>query len=409
MRKLQHFLGVIALVFPFLALAQGYQVNLQGQVQQGMASAGTALIQDGAALFYNPGGMSFLEKNSVSIGATATIANGIFTDKNINSTYKTTSPTTFPFTGYAVYGVGKEKRIKLGLGAYTPFGSVIQWEDGWSGRFVLTKLQLQSIFIQPTISYKINEQFGFGAGFVYSTGKVDLQRDLPVTDANGNFGTAHLSGKASGFGFNAGLYFKATDKLSFGLSYRSQVNMKVKNGDATFSVPPSLASSFPNTTFNASLPLPSVTTFGVAFKPTEKLSLALDINYVGWNVYDTLGFDYANNTAALSDTKSARQYKNSMTFRFGGQYMLMDALALRLGIAYAVSPIQDGYVTPETPDASRMVYTAGIGYTFKDKFGFNASFLFEYLKRTDTNKESNLSGTYKTIVCAPGLSIFFNF
>jgi long-chain fatty acid transport protein len=40
--------------------SQGFQVNLQGQKQQGMASAGTALIQDASALFFNPGGVSKL-------------------------------------------------------------------------------------------------------------------------------------------------------------------------------------------------------------------------------------------------------------------------------------------------------------------------------------------------------------
>ena len=38
----------------FGSWAQGFQVNLQGQKQQGMGGAGTALMQDGAALFYNP-------------------------------------------------------------------------------------------------------------------------------------------------------------------------------------------------------------------------------------------------------------------------------------------------------------------------------------------------------------------
>jgi len=31
-----------------------------------MGNAGTGLIQDGAAIFYNPGGVSFLKENSVS-------------------------------------------------------------------------------------------------------------------------------------------------------------------------------------------------------------------------------------------------------------------------------------------------------------------------------------------------------
>jgi long-chain fatty acid transport protein len=435
MTNFKKLVTAIILAVPTMISAQGFQVNLQGQVQQGMGTAGTALIQDGAAIFFNPGGAAFVKKNSVDLGMTATIANGQFLDKNSGTVNKTTSPVSTPFTVYALFGkdsctmkgmtklreklshmkgrVFKDKfqdiGMKFGLGVYTPFGSIVDWEKGWTGRYTLTHLQLQAIFIQPTISIKLGSKFGIGGGFVYSTGSVNLQKDIPVVDANGNIGHAELSGKASGVGYNLGVYYKPYKYLSLGLTYRSQVNMKVNSGDATFTVPSSLSTNFPNGKFTASLPLPSVLTLGVGFTPTEKLSFALDVNYVGWKAYDTLAFDYANNTASLVDTKSARLYKNTFAVRFGGQYKITPAFAVRLGIAYANTPIQNGYVTPETPDASRYIYTAGLGYTIKNKLTINASVLYESLKRTDTNIESNLSGTYQTNVIAPGLSLSYKF
>jgi len=409
MKHLRKLAASIILTSSLAVNAQGYQVNLQGQVQQGMGGAGTALIQDGAAVFFNPGGMSFLAGNSINLGVTPTIENGQFLDKNTGLSARTKSPVSFPFAGYAVFGAKDSSKLKFGIGVYTPFGSTVQWEDGWMGRFALTRLQLQSIFFQPTVSYKITNKLGIGAGFVYATGKVNLQKDIPVVDASGTYGHAELNGKASGYGFNAGIYYKPTEKLSIGLTYRSQVNMKVTSGDATFTVPASLASNFPNGKFTASLPLPQVATLGFGFAVNSKLSLALDINYVGWKVYDTLSFDYANNTPSLADTKSARVYKNTMAFRLGGQYKVTEAFAVRLGIAYGLSPIQSGYVTPETPDANRVNFTLGIGYNITKKFGVNASVLFTSFKRDDTNLETNLSGTYKTNVCAPGISLFYKF
>ena len=374
-----------------------------------MANAGTAFVQDGASLFYSPGGMSFLKSNEVNIGVSPTISHGKFLDKNTNLTAETTSPVSYPFAAYGVFGLKDSSRLKLGLGVYTPFGSTVEWEDGWMGRFALTRLQLQAIFFQPTASYKINDKLGIGAGFVYANGKVNLQKDIPVVDANGNYGHAELSGKANGFGFNAGIYYKPVDKFSVALSYRSQVNMQVKSGDATFTVPSSLTSNFPNGKFKSTLPLPQVLTLGLAYTPIEKLTIAADVNYVGWKAYDTLAFDYENNTTSLVDTKSAREYKNTFAFRLGGQYKIIDALAVRLGIAYGISPVQSGYVTPETPDANRIIYTAGIGYTIKQKFGINASFYFSQLNREDTNLETGMSGTYKTNVVIPGVSVFYKF
>jgi long-chain fatty acid transport protein len=187
------------------------------------------------------------------------------------------------------------------------------------------------------------------------------------------------------------------------------VNMKVKNGKATFDVPGSLADQFPNTTFTSSLPLPQVATLGFAYKPTSKLALALDVNFVGWKAYKQLEFDYKDTTSTLQNTISERNYQNSFAFRLGGQYNITDKLAARLGLSYVLTPIKDGYVTPEVPDATRLNYTGGLGYSINDHFTIDASFTFEHLKRQDTNKETKLSGTYKTYIYAPGLSVIYNF
>lgn len=63
----------------------------------------------------------------------------------------------------------------------------------------------------------------------------------------------------------------------------------------------------------------------------------------------------------------------------------------------------------EMLDVSCMIYIVGVGYMFNDKFGVNVFFLFEYFKCIDINKEFNLFGIYKIIVCVLGLFLFYNF
>jgi long-chain fatty acid transport protein len=408
MNFLYKLLLFVFITIPSLQFAQGFQVNLQGQKQQGMGGAGTAFMQDASALFFNPGGSSFVHGNSIIAGVTPTFARGAFLDAASNTVSRTNSPVSTPFAAYGLFEIKDSSKIKLGLAVYTPFGSTVQWEDGWTGRFALTRLELRAIFIQPTVSYRITNKLGIGAGFIYATGKVNLQKDIPIIDASGNYAHAELNGKAKGYGFNAGVYFTPIEKLSIGLTYRSKVEMAVNDGDATFTVPSAVTTNFPNGKFKSKLPLPSVTTLGFGFKATDKLNFALDINYVGWKAYDTLSFDYENNTTSLIDTKSARMYKNTFAFRGGAQYQIDSHFAARLGLAYGITPVQNGYVTPETPDANRINYTAGIGYQTKH-LKVDASFLFTHLKRTDTNTETNLSGTFKTNVIAPGISIGYKF
>lgn len=389
------------------AYSQGFQVNFQGQKQQGMGLAGTALSEDASALFYNPGGVAFVRKSEINAGFSPIFANTLFVDSASGDGYRTKSPMGTPFSAYALFGFKKLESLKVGLAVYTPFGSTIQYEDAWIGRFALTKLSLKSIYFQPTVSYKINEHFGIGAGFVISTGEVDLQKDIPVQDADGTFGHAELTGKALGFGYNVGVNAKIDNHFSLGLTYRSKVSMKVKEGDATFTVPESLSANFPSGAFTSSLPLPSVLTLGASYDSEKRWQAVLDINYVGWKAYDTLAFDYESNTTSLTDTKSARKYKSILAFRGGVNFKATEMIAVRLGGGYGFSPVQSGYVTPESPDGNRIYGTAGLGFKFNEHFNLDLSFYYTHIKRTDRNLESNLSGTFITIAISPGIGLSY--
>jgi long-chain fatty acid transport protein len=401
-------LALFTISLPFLVNAQGFQVSLQGQKQQAMAGAGTALMTDGSALFYNPGGVSFLKENSFSAGVSPVISRTNFVDGPSGTVSETNSPVSYPFTAYLVLGK-KSSKLKYGVAAYTPFGSTIDWQSGWTGRFILTHLQLQSVYIQPTISYKLSDKLGIGAGFVYGIGRVNLQKDIPVVDNNGNYGHAELKGDAKGYGFNAGIYFAPSTNFNLGFTYRSQVDMDLEKGKANFTVPASLASSFPSGNFSTSLPLPSIMTLGMAYTTSSKLTLAFDANMIGWKTFDTLTFDYENNTAQLQDTKEIRNYKNTTAFRLGAEYRMSEKFAARLGIKYLMTPVQDGYVTPDVPDATHFNYSAGFGYKVSHRFGVDASFTFEQMKRTDSSVETGLTGTYKTNLFIPGISLNYNF
>lgn len=393
---------------PLFSLSQGFQVSLQGQKQQAMAGAGTAYIQDGAALYYNPGAVSFLSSNSASIGATAAISNSKFADKNSAQQAETQSPVAFPFTAYFVLGK-KESKLKYGLAVYTPFGSGVKWQDGWTGRFTLTQAELAAIYFQPTVSYQISKQLGVGAGFVYSTGKVNFQKDIPVMNNNGEYGHAELNGTGSGTGFNAGLYYKPTTKLFFGLTYKSQVRMQVDKGEVRFDVPASLAASFPNGNFSTSVTLPAIMTFGIGVQATKQLAFAFDASKIYWNCFDTLMFDYEKNTPQLTDTKSARNYKDAYSFRLGAQYTLNKKLDARAGIKYLGSPVQDGFLTADIPDASHLNYSFGLGYKLSNRFIVDGSLTIQNMDREGGEDESGLQGRYKTNIIMPGISLHYNF
>ena len=394
---------------PGIIYAQGFQVNLNGQKQIGMGHTGTGLLQDGASIAFNPGAVAMLPENYVQTGISPLWFKSGFNGTGTNDVAFTKNRVATPFNAYGVWGP-KAARWKVGLGVYTPFGGLTDWGNNWQGKYVLESLDLKSIFFQPTVSYKLTDYLSVGAGFVYNYATVDLQRAIPISDPDGNAGQARLKGHGKGYGWNVGVFIKASTEFTIGLNYRSEVKTNIKNGDAIFDVANSAQPNFPQpNTFNAGIPLPQTASIGFGYTASPKLLLALDANYVGWHSYKELAFDYASNTPTLQDTHSPRNYKDAYSIRGGAQYKTCDKMAVRLGGGYTTTAVKDGYVTPEVPDANRYYLTTGFGYKVTNKLDLDFSFEYEHLfSRTQTNIESNLAGKFKSNVYIPGVSLSYH-
>ncbi|WP_426058381.1 OmpP1/FadL family transporter [Hymenobacter sp. B1770] len=403
------------------ASAGGFQVYLPSQQSIGMGGVGVGLSMEQAAQFLNPGAMAMLRQSGVQVGVSATFARLAFRPASGGPQRQLENTTVTPFNLYASFGP-KEGKFRTGIAVYTPYGSTLKYENGWEGRFSLSEITLRAIYVQPTVSYALTDKLSVGAGLmILASGSVNLQRAVALPSAEGKI---ELDGKTkTGFGVNAGIFFKPSDKLSLGVSYRSKIDARVEGGDVTVTNPiPALQSRFVANKFNATLPLPATVNLGIGITPTDKLTIGVDVNFTQWSEYRALRFDFTKDgapaqigTATFSESK--RSYEDALTFRLGGQYKVNDKLALRLGTAYDMSPVKDGYVTPETPDNNRIIGTAGVGYNITENFGLDASFMFQaILKRTQTEADllnngttDRVAGTYRTNVSIPGIGFRYNF
>ena len=398
--------------------AAGYQLNLQGLRQLAMGGGGTAYPWDAATLFYNPAGLSRLNGFEVQgsvlflmprVQFVQSGTTGGANDRTVNQTFT-------PFNVYAGGTITRNKRLGVGIGIYTPYGSGVKWDNNWTGRFINQNILLQSFFVQPTVSYRLNDYVSIGAGYVYAFGNVKIQQAVPVTNANGDEGQATLKGNADGMGYNVGISLKANEKWSFGITYRSRVDMHVKDGDISFANIPAAAAgtatnpTFPNTKFDATLPLPEVLSVGVAYKPIPKLTIQADFNLTGWKAYDTLSFNYTQAVNGSLRNSSPRTYHNRLASRLGLHYDATSALEIMAGGAYDPSPAQDGYVSPDLPDANRIVLTCGLAVRPTKHFAIMAA--LEYVtsaKRNATYLPDGFSGTYQTKALTPGIGLSYTF
>ena len=400
------------------AFAGGYRVSIQGQKQLAMGHTGVAVVNSAEVAFFNPAGMAYLDKKfNLSVGGNALFANVKFQNTQFGWEAESKNVGT-PFSVYATYKLNDW--FTAGLAVYTPYGSAVSWDQDWQGAHLVNDIDLQAIFVQPSISVRVGEHFSVGGGPIFATGSVNLNKNLSmnplVSDTNGNPTDVTLDAKGiTAWGYTAGIMFNPTDKMRIGMNYRSEIIMEARDGKATYQDPPSFL-PLANTTFDANLPLPAELTVGLSYQVTDKWLLAFDYNRTMWSAYEALDVTFGNGTESLNP----RNYQNVSTYRVGTQYKANDKFTFRAGWYFDESPVQDGYFAPETPRNDSMGYTGGLTYQVNSKLGVDFSFLYLHFDEIDNSynhstdpisgqPNPDFGGTYKSVVFSPGIGITYGF
>lgn len=413
MKKLS--LVAILLLFAVTSYAGGYRVSTQGQRALAMGHSGVAVVNSAELAFFNPAGLVYLEnKINISAGMTGVISNVKWQNEMTGGFAETESSLRTPFYLYASYSVSE--KLALGLSVYTPYGSSVEWPTDWAGSHLINNIDLQAIYIQPLISYKITDNLSVGGGPIFVTGSVNFNRNInrTLTDEQGN--SSNVEVDASGvtsFGWSASAMYSPMENLRIGVNYRSEIILEAEDGDATFSnVPNSPLAPVSNGTvsFDAELPMPAELTIGASYE-FDKWLFAFDYNRTFWGVYESLDIDFAPEN--IPDSFNPRNYKDSSTYRFGVQYAALDKLDLRLGYYFDESPVQSGYFAPETPRNDSHGFTGGFSYQISSKVAIDASFAYLRFEEVDESydhyqengQEVSFGGTYKSNAFLPGLGV----
>lgn len=405
-------------------MGSGFQISLQGQPQIGMAHAGTAVPLNAAALFYNPAGMGFLQGKKLMLGINPIYGRAEYLQLSTAQRGSNEFGISLPFSAYYTQRLGPAgapSRFTVGIGVYTPFGSNISYPEDWMGKFLVQNATLTTVFVQPTISYNVNNRISIGFGVVGGYGNFKIQRAIPLYGEEG-YGTAKLQAAGTGFGFTSGVFIEPwANKLTVGVSYKSSARVKLEGGDAEFTVPATADILFPDTKFNLNVGLPDALTIAVAYyfdtKNGETLPdksnaslITFEVERVGWSIFKDLNFEYAETVAGASNLKLIRNYQNTYRFSIGGQYVAAKRLTLRAGAYYDLNAAPDCCATPETPDTKRIVGTVGLTANLTSRLNLDLSFLYgRGLERKTVNTQNNFETTMKGYVITPGIGVQYSF
>src|SRR5215510_9354385 len=181
----------------------------------GLASAGyAARADDPSTLFKNPAGMSRLDGVQFQGGLQALYADVSFSP-NAN-----TSPRLGTGDGGNAVGwlpgasffvtVPLGERFHIGLGTFSYFGSAEDYGDTWVGRYYVQKSTLLGLSLMPSASFQATDWLSIGVGLNAMYGYLDSH--VGVNNLVGPDGQMGLKNATWGFGANAGVLIKASDR-----------------------------------------------------------------------------------------------------------------------------------------------------------------------------------------------------
>jgi long-chain fatty acid transport protein len=409
------------------ALAQGYGVYEQGACT--MARAGAAVAQpcdDGSAIFFNPAALAVeRDGDRLSFGATLIGPRGEFTSFD----GRVSQPMVEHWVPVpaAYYARPSGDRLAFGIGVFVPYGLTTEWPLEFEGRFVSYKTSLQSVYVQPTIAYRINDNISIGGGpdLVFSNLELNQRVDLaeqslapgitfgqigvpPGTD----FADFKISGHDVTLAGHIGLHARVNDRVSLGARYLSRHTIsrddltletqQIATGLRTPVPLPNIPQGTPidsivaplfapggrlaNQEASVELTIPDQFVAGVAFAATERLTLLADYQLTNWSVFENLSFTSTNGLSELV----VKNYEDTSGVRVGAEYRATDRLAIRGGFLAHQAAAPDGSVTPDLPEGARVEYTAGVGARLNERFSLDVA--YQYIDQETRDGRTRLSG-----------------
>jgi long-chain fatty acid transport protein len=402
---------LVLLLTASTSFAAGFRLPEAGAKAMGMGFAFTAQADDPSAIYFNPAGLTQLKGQNIMVGVTYVRENGgeyngtTPVDNTAVNKSETQKSLNFFIPNMYYTKTNASTGFAYGVGIFAPFGLGQEYNNKGTSIFrnQISKIDLMTVVVNPTIAFKVNEFLSVGAGIDWMYGKAKLAK-FAVVPGVGNIFDLDLDGSGDAWGYNFGILLKPTENLRIGANYRSPFTLKIKEGDveirnisAVKFLPGGLSpvNVFGGTSFDtkgsATLSLPATFALGAAYT-MGKLTVEADADWTFWSSYRSLPIDFKDNKIILPDSNAPKNWVDVCALRFGAEYRVTDPLALRAGFVYDPTPVPADTMGPELPDATRLNYMVGAGYKVGPWTIDGALMYIQKFDRT-VNNQSNAAGT----------------
>jgi long-chain fatty acid transport protein len=316
----------------------------------GMGGAFAAVADDAYCLHANPAGCAFAPLGALTAlefvvaPRTYVPAEPIPGQPLTGESQDATAIAPAPVLGI-LFKPGRGSPVTVGVGAWNTFGGILSWKtinDDDTGTPTvpeITEIEELVFEVDVGVGWAINDRVAIG-------GAIRIGVGLFAVEATEKPATTSLSNQGVGIGANLGLMLRPSDKVSIGLAWHSDLDVTT-SGDAELIIgatPMILGSEHVQT-------WPQSVSTSVAFRPSDALLVAGQVDWTQWSSYESLDITFPSNQDLNQHFEL--DWDDSLTFRVGAQYRASSKLSLRGGVLYDQNAVPDRTIERQYLDANK--------------------------------------------------------
>ena len=398
----------------FSAGSGAYRLEVPDAGAMGMGAAFVAQADTPSAVYYNPAGLTQLKDSRfyATVGTAVIQPFCTYTDNAGNETQRRKQIFNVPH-GFFVSDFGLE-RFSFGVGATSFWGLGTYWAQDSFSKYVATKSDVITQDGMFSGAYKINDHLSIGASADIVKSLANKKKKL--LQLGGPDGDFQLKGKDNGsWGWRLSALYKLNEKHSFGLMYRSPVDLKYKgkvylndlnaaglNYLAIFGAP-----SY-ETDVTSDSKLPQSFVVGYCFKPDDRWRFEFDMEWMDWSSVQEEKLNYPSEANPFrlmvlnTGNPVPRDWHGAFSYALGTQYKVNDRWKLRAGYFFHQTPIPQANFDTALPDSTSNSVTVGTGFSFTKNISIDFAYAAMFYNSRDIDNDvgagsgASIDGKYES-------------
>lgn len=375
------------------------------------SSMGAAVVNDAAAIYFNPAALVFLKTPQFisinSFGNTQGEFNGEFRRLSDGFMQQGQSKSQSRYHLPAFYlGIPLTKKITIGFGIISNFLNR-DIEGDSVLRYVQSSNKVQGIDIIPAIEYKFNDTFSIGTALNLSYANFLLMPTTGFPSLNIPDSQSRNQAEGTGLGGDIGLLLRPNKATTIGFNYRSAITYHL-DGSSIFEGNTRVISGH----YGFDFWTPARSVLSINQMITETFGIIATAQRIQWSIFNEQRIHGIASQIGLQpiilDAKVPYHFQDTWLFTLGTHYRITPKWIIRIASTYNQSP---GNSKVQISNGDSIIIGGSMGYDINNCISIDGSYAHAYIQENTiqiNNIRNQINGTNKGAIDVVSLKLTFN-